>query len=102
MLEKKEFLKKLTEERLIIPKILDFIQNHLPNTVWLKQIQVDISDKDRQSVTISGESIKEVGVNTFAVFLEEILDSNSITVSMRDIKEGNTVVKVSFDLKGEI
>ncbi|MCY4321370.1 MAG: hypothetical protein OXC37_03060 [Bdellovibrionaceae bacterium] len=101
-IRKKQFLKTLTEERLIIPRILDFIQNNLPNTVWLKQIQVDISNKERKSVTISGESIKEVGVNTFAVFLEEILDTNSITVSMRDIKEGNTVIKVSFDLRGKI
>ena len=100
--QKKEFLSKITEERLITPRILDFIQDNLPNTVWLKKIKVDISDKENKKVEISGESFKEVSVNIFASSLEQILDGNSITVNMRDVKEGNSVIKVSFDLKGEM
>ena len=91
----------MTEQRLVIPRILDFMQVNLPNTVWLKKVQVDISGEG-QRVELSGESFKEVSVNTFASSLEQILDGNSITVNMRDIKEGDSVVKVSFDLKGEI
>ena len=100
--KKKEFLSQLTEKRLVVPTILDFIQNKLPDTVWLKRIQVDISKEASKEVQISGESFKEVGVNIFAGLLEEMLDSNSITVNMRDIKEGSNVLKVSFDLKGEM
>ena len=100
--KKKEFLSQLTEKRLVVPTILDFIQNKLPDTVWLKRIQVDISKEESKEVQISGESFKEVGVNIFAGLLEEMLDSNSITVNMRDIKEGSNVLKVSFDLKGEM
>ena len=99
--KKKQFLSQLTKERLIIPSILDFIQDHLPNTVWLKNIEIDVSEK-KKNIKISGESFKEAGVNIFARTLEQILDENSITVNMRDVKEGNSVLKVSFDLKGEI
>ena len=100
--KKREFLGQLTEQRLVIPRVLDFIQDHLPNTVWLKNVKVDISDKENKKVEISGESFQESSVNIFVSSLENILDSNSITVSMRDIKEGNSVIKVSFDLKGEM
>ena len=100
--KKREFLSQLTEKRLIVPRILDFIQNKLPNTVWLKTIQIDISKEESRDVAISGESFKEVGVNIFASSLEEILNGNSITVNMRDVKEGSSVIKVSFDLKGEM
>ena len=100
--KKKEFLSQLTKERLVVPKILDFIQGNLPNTVWLKKVQVDISNKGTQKVEISGESFKEVSVNIFASSLEQVLNGNSITVNMRDVKEGNSVIKVNFDLKGEI
>ena len=99
---KKEFLSWLAEERLVIPRILDFIQDKLPNTVWLKRIDVDISNKENKRVEISGESFKEVGVNVFSGSLEQILDGNSITVNMRDVKEGESIVKVSFDLKGNM
>ena len=99
---KKEFLSQLHEKRLDIPKILDFIQENLPNTVWLKNMRVDISNEEVKKVEISGESFKEVSVNIFASSLEQILNGNSITVNMRDVKEGNSVVKVTFDLKGEI
>ncbi|MCZ0932423.1 MAG: PilN domain-containing protein, partial [Oligoflexia bacterium] len=85
--KKKEFLSQLTEERLITPRILEFIQDNLPNTVWLKKIQVDISNKESKRVEISGESFKEVSVNVFASSLEQVLDGNSITVNMRDVKE---------------
>ena len=99
--KKKQFLSQLTRERLVIPKILDYIQDHLPSTVWLKNIEVDVSS-EKKSIKILGESFKEAGVNIFASSLEQILDENSITVNMRDVKEGNSVVKVSFDLKGEV
>ncbi|MDE0092422.1 MAG: hypothetical protein OXN83_03950 [Oligoflexia bacterium] len=99
--KKRQFLSSLTEERLVVPKILDFIQENLPNTVWLKKVLVDISEENKR-VEISGESFRESSVNIFAGSLEQILDGNSITVSMRDIKEGKSVVKVSFDLKGSM
>ena len=99
---KKEFLSRLAEKRLVIPRILDFIQDQLPNTVWLKRVDVDISDKENKRIEISGESFKEVGVNVFSGSLEQILDGNSITVNMRDVKEGESIVKVSFDLKGSM
>ena len=101
-IRKKEFLSQLTKERLDVPRILDFIQDNLPKTVWLKKIQVDVSNKENTRVEISGESFKEISVNVFASSLEQILNGNSITVNMRDVKEGNSVVKVNFDLKGEI
>ena len=99
--KKRQFLSSLTEERLVVAKILDFIQENLPNTVWLKKVLVDISEENKR-VEISGESFRESSVNIFAGSLERILDGNSITVSMRDIKEGKSVVKVSFDLKGSM
>ena len=99
---KKEFLSQLTEKRLDVPRILDFIEDKRPDTVWLKKVQIDISREDIKKVSISGESFKERSVNAFASSLEQILNGNTITVNMRDIKEGSSVIKISFDLKGEI
>lgn len=100
--EKKDFLKGLSHKRLIVPKILDFIQSHIPRKrVWLKNVNIDISGKT-QKVSISGESFKEGTVNSFAVSLRDILDENSITVSTRDIKNRDSIVKISFKLDGSI
>lgn len=97
--KKKEFLKKLAESRLIIPRTIDLIQNKTPKTVWLEELRLEISERG-QKVHITGKSFNEAHVNFFANSLHDVLDKNSITVDTQDIREGNSVVKVDFNLKG--
>lgn len=98
---KKEFLRGLAEARLIIPRTVDLIQNKTPKTVWLERLNLKLS-KEETAVEISGKSFNEAHVNSFAGSLHDILDKNSITVDTRDIKEGGSIVKVNFNLKGVI
>ena len=51
---------------------------------------------------LSGKSLNEADINFFANSLHEILDKNSITVNMNDIKEGGSVVNVDFQLQGVV
>ena len=96
---KKNFLKKLAETRLTVPRIVDLIQNKIPKTVWLENLKLKVFDEGHQ-LHISGGGFTEAHVNLFAGSLYDILDKNSITVNMQDIKEGDDVIKVSFELKG--
>ena len=97
--EKKGFLKELAQSRLIIPQMMDLIQNKTPKTVWLEHLKMEIT-KDGNKLELSGKSFNETHVNFFASSLHDILDKNSITVDTMDIKEGNSVVKVDFKLQG--
>lgn len=99
--DKKAFLKQLAESRLVIPRTIDLIQNKMPETVWLENLKLKIQDKGNQ-LEISGKSFSEDHVNRFASSLHDILDKNSITVNTRDVKEGSSIVKVQFQLKGII
>ena len=96
---KKNFLQGLAEKRLVIPRTIDLIQNNTPKTVWLEHIKLNLSD-EKNTVEISGKSFNENHVNSFATSLHNILDKNSITLETQDIKEGESIVKVDFDLKG--
>lgn len=98
---KKNFLKGLAEARIVIPRTLDIIQNKTPETVWLKQVSLELSDANTK-VSLSGKSFKEADINAFANSLNDILDRNSIFVSTRDVKEGNSVVSVDFELDGYV
>lgn len=98
-IKKKEFLKQLAEKRLVVPRIIDSVQNKTPKTVWLKSLDIDVTG-DKNQIKISGESFSESHVNFFASSLHEILDKNSIIVNTKDIKKGKSVVKVGFDLQG--
>ena len=101
--EKKDFLKKISASRLVVPRTLDLIQAKLPESVWLKTIKITLSDDDEtHSISISGEGYKESNVNFFAISLKEILNKNTITVDTNDIKDGSSdsILKVQFDLKG--
>ena len=99
--KKKDFLKKIAEDRIIIARTLDIIQSKTPDTVWLKDLHLTLSEKNTK-VSLSGKSFKESHINAFADSLNEILDKDSITVSTRDVREGNSVVNVEFDLEGLI
>lgn len=97
--KKKEVLKKLAGERLVIPRVIDLIQSKTPKTVWLKSLKMELSDQGKV-LKLSGSSFNEAYINFFATSLHDILDQDSITVDTRDIKEGNSVVKVDFNLQG--
>ena len=90
----------MAESRLIIPRTIDLIQNKTPKTVWLEVLKLEISEKGHSSVYISGRSFTEDHINFFANSLHDVLDRNSITVDTQDIKEGDSVVRVDFNLKG--
>ena len=94
--DKKEFLKGLAHSRLIIPQLLDQIQSIIPESVWLKRIEVTI--KDKGNMKIVGESLGEDKVNLFADSLKTIIERDSIKVNMTDMKENNNSVKVQFTL----
>lgn len=99
--EKKDFLKRISSSRLIVPRTLDLIQSKLPETVWLKTIKITLSNDDEShAISISGEGREETNVNAFAISLREILNQNTIIVDTNDIKDSNDETKVQFDLKG--
>jgi len=97
--DKKAFLKELADSRLVIPRMIDLIQNKVPKTVWLEDLSLNISEQ-KNELQMTGKSFSEAHVNAFASSLHDILDKNSVTVNTRDIKEGDSVVKVNFSLKG--
>ncbi|MGI9548438.1 MAG: PilN domain-containing protein [Bdellovibrionales bacterium] len=97
---KKEFLKGVANSRIIIPQLLDQVQSIIPESVWLKSIQVSI--KKEGKLTIKGESLGEDRINLFANSLETIVKRESIKVNMNDIKENNNSVKVGFTLKASL
>ena len=97
--DKKKFLKELAEIRLFIPRTIDLIQNKVPDNVWLENLKLEVL-KGSNRLEISGKSFNESYVNFFASSLHDIMDENTITVNTRDIKEGDSVVKVNFVLKG--
>lgn len=98
---KKTFLKKIAENRIIIARTLDIIQNKTPETVWLKNLSLELQE-DYTQINLSGKSFSEGHINSFANSLNDVLDRNSITVDTRDVKEGNSVTHVEFQLKGII
>ena len=98
---KKDFIKKLSESRLIIPRTLDSIQTNIPKTVWLKGVEVAVG-KDKSVLKIKGESLTEDSVNSFADSLKSFVDRPSIKLTTRDIKEQGSTVRVSFDLKADM
>ena len=100
-LKKKKFLKKLAESRIIIPRTVDLIQNKIPKTVWLEHLKLELLDQSTR-VELSGNSFTEDNINLFATLLQEVLEKNSITVKTEDIKESNSIVKVKFNLQGDI
>ena len=99
--QKKAFLKELANSRLIIPQLLDQVQSVIPESVWLKNLRVEI--KDEGNLYIQGESLSEDRINLFADSLKNIVNKDSITLSTRDVKGGKQgFVKVSFDLKASL
>ena len=98
---KKDFLKKIAEDRIVIARTLDIIQNKTPETVWLKKLNLELL-KEHTKVSLFGKSFKEADINAFADSLNDILDRNSIIVSTKDVKEGGSVRNVEFNLEGHI
>ena len=99
--KKKEHLKKLAEKRLIIVRTIDALQDRTPKTVWLEKLTMRV-ERGEKKIEISGKSFNEANINAFAGNLKEVLDQNSIVINTRDIKEGGSVVKVEFSLKGVV
>ncbi|MBC6415304.1 MAG: PilN domain-containing protein [Bdellovibrionales bacterium] len=100
---KRDFFKKISGDRLIIPRTIDSIQDQIPKDVWLNDMNISLSGESKK-VKLSGFSFKEASVNQFASSLKDILDKETIFVDTKDIKEGdiNSVIKIQFDLKGEL
>ena len=98
--QKKKFLEKLAHSRLIIPQLLDQIQSVVPESVWLKNLKVEI--KDKGNLYLNGESLSEDRINLFANSLKNIVNRNTITLNTRDVKGEKDFVKVSFDLWAEL
>ena len=100
--KKKTLLSELASSRLVIPRFLDEIQTSIPPSVWLKKVQVDSEQKEKRTVSFSGESLNEETINIFVEELKGIVDANSIQMNTQDLKEGDISVKVRFDIKAEI
>lgn len=100
--KKKALLSDLATSRLVIPRFLDEIQTSIPPSVWLKKVQVDSKQKEKRTVSFSGESLNEEIVNIFVEELKGIVNANSIQLNTQDVKEGDIPVKVRFDIKAEM
>ena len=101
--QRRDFLQRISSNRLIVPRALELIQTKLPESVWLKSINIKLSTEDEaHRVVISGEGYRESNVNFFAISLKEILNENTITVDTNDIRAGSSdsILKVGFILKG--
>lgn len=95
---KKKFIKQLTNSRLVIPQILDNIQSNIPETVWLKKINISL-EKNKSTLKIEGESLSEDRINFFADSLKNLGERSDIKVATKDIKEGINTLKVGFSLE---
>jgi len=100
---KRAFLDQIASDRLLAPRVIDFIQNQIPEDTWLNKLQITLEKEDIK-LSLSGFSIKEANINKLTDNLEGILHRKSISVDTKDIKEGqsDTIAKTSFNLKGSI
>ena len=101
---KKELLSSLASSRLVIPRFLDEVQTAIPPSVWLHRIEVSAEDKNekKRDVSFSGEGINEELINNFVEDLKMFVDANSLRLNTRDIKEGQSSIKVQFDIQAEL
>ena len=102
-LKRKEFLKKIASSRLIIPEALDFIQNNLPENVWLNSLNIKLTNKETNEfeMRLQGNGINELNVNSFESILGSFLDPKTVTSSVQDVKSEDNSVKVSFSIEGK-
>ena len=96
---KKAFLQKIAEDRIVIARTLDIIQNKTPETVWLNRLNLELLEENTK-VFLSGKGFREADINVFADSLKDLLDKNSIIVNTSDVKDGNSVTSVEFNLEG--
>ena len=97
---KKNLFKKLADQRLQVPRLLDQIQSVIPGHVWLKDIKISVRDGD---ISISGESINEDKVTKFVNDLgSNIMDSNTAQFNTTDLVSENRTNKIKFNVKGKL
>jgi len=101
---KRAFLSEISSGRLVVPRVIDFIQNKIPKGMWLTNVKIDLQNLETAKLSISGFSIKEASINYFTNSLEAILQRESILVNTRDIKDSQsqTITKTNFSLKGNL
>lgn len=99
--DKKLLFKKLANQRLKAPKILDQIQSVIPKYVWLKKVDLNIKEG---SIAIEGESVSEDKVAQFVNDLGlNIIDNNTSQFNTSDLKEGKAGGnKLQFSLNAKI
>ena len=100
---KRAFLKGVSAERLIVPRIIESIQNQIPEDIWLTDIKIELKEKQKE-LHISGFSVKESSINYFTNTLQSILNRKSIFVETKDIKDGqsDSIIKTNFKLTGDL
>ena len=99
---KRSFLRGISEARLLAPRVIDFIQNQIPKDVWLSDIKIDLKEKDERKLLLTGFSFKETSINYFTNSLHEILHQGSVSVDTKDVKDGESILKINFNLKGDL
>ena len=100
---KRNFLKLISGNRLIAPRIIDFLQNQIPKDVWLTGLKIELGQEEKK-ITLAGYSIKEASINYFTNTLQSILHEDSISVNTQDVKDGqsDTILKTNFNLNGNL
>ena len=100
---KRNFLRKVAEDRLVVPRTIDFIQTQMPKDIWLTDMKISLSGESKK-ITILGYGFKESSVNYFAHSLKNVLIDQTISVKTEDVKadKSNSVVKVKFQLNGNL
>ena len=97
---KKSLFKKLADQRLQIPRLLDQIQSAIPRNVWLKSIKISVKEGD---ISISGESINEDKVTKFVNDLGSgIINSNTAQFDTSDLISENSANKIKFNVTGKL
>ena len=101
--DKRKFLSKIADDRLVVPRTIDFIQTQMTKDIWLTEMKIYL-EGDPKKVFISGYGFKESRVNHFAHTLKGILNKKTISVTTQDVKRdgNNSIIKIKFQLEGHL
>ena len=101
---KRSFLRKISGNRLLVPRVMDAIKEKIPPDIWLNNVKIEIikNQKEEKILSLEGHSVQEASIDTFINELYQILYPETVFEDRQDAKEGQSVTYIKFSLKGKL
>ena len=102
---KRSFLRKISGNRLLVPRVMDAIKEKIPSDIWLNNVKIEIiksQKEENKTLFIEGHSVQESSIDRFINELYQILYPETVFEDRKDSKEGQSVTHIKFSLKGKL